>query len=116
MNSISAPLDDARGRNDIVRTAKRTDVYWISHSESALKGRSLLRISCYASNNKNKFLKSKYRNLIDLRSLPIKNVDYHSVIPSNALVEILLLSNEYGINGLLRFMLDGMQDHHALKN
>ncbi|GFX59680.1 hypothetical protein TNCV_3754451 [Trichonephila clavipes] len=57
-------------------------------------------------------LTSECRNSIQAEFLPISCVDYCSVISPFALVEIQLLY-EYGINGVLRGILNGMQNLHA---
>ena len=56
---------------------------------------------------------SKCRYLIEAGFLPSKSVDNHSLISPTALVDIHLQSYEYGINGLLRFILNGMQNLNA---
>ena len=56
---------------------------------------------------------SKNRNSIEAGLLLLENVDYHSMISPVAVVDIHLLSCEYGINELLRVILNGMQDLKA---
>ena len=56
---------------------------------------------------------SKCQNLIEARSLPVESVDSCSMKFHVALVNMHLLwstLSEYGINDLLRVMLNGMQD------
>ena len=56
---------------------------------------------------------SKCQNLIEARSLPVERVDSCSMKFHVALVNMHLLwstLSEYGINDLLRVMLNGMQD------
>ena len=57
---------------------------------------------------------NKCRKLIKAGSLPIVTVDYSSPISSITPSEIQPLSWEYGINGLLKIILNGMQDLNIL--
>ena len=53
---------------------------------------------------------SKCQNSIKAGSLPVKNVDYRSVMPLVALVDSQPLSCDYGINEFLRGVQNGMQN------
>ena len=57
---------------------------------------------------------SKYRNSMEARSLPIVSVNFRPVISPVAHVDIHPLSCEYGINTLLRVILNDTQDLNAL--
>ena len=57
---------------------------------------------------------SKCRNFTETGLLPIKSMNYHSVISLIALFDIHSLSCKYGINGLLYVKLNNMQDLNTL--
>ena len=54
----------------------------------------------------------KNRNFIEPGLLPIKSVDYRSIISPIALNDSHLLPHEYGMNVLLKIILNEMQDHN----
>ena len=51
---------------------------------------------------------------IEAGSFPIERLDYRSMISPIVLLDILPLSCKYGISGLLRVILNSMQDHNVL--
>ena len=57
---------------------------------------------------------TKYRNSIEVGSLPIRSVDYHFDVSALLLVVIHPLSREYGINGFLTVILNSLQTAYRI--
>lgn len=118
MISILVHLDDAGGRNYIRSNAKKKSCikdfsFEKRFARSAFAQNMVLCLMQYEE-----MLTSKCRNSIKAGSLPMKSVNYHSLISPITRVEIQPLSYKYGINRLpwvIRNSCNITSNHHIIK-